>query len=52
MSAVAAVFKKEFISYFISPIAYVFIIVFLIGTNFMYFQPFFLINHADMRSYF
>jgi len=52
MSAVIAVFKKEFVSYFISPIAYVFIIVFLIGTNFMYFQPFFLINQADMRSYF
>jgi len=52
MSAVAAIFKKEFVSYFISPIAYVFIVVFLIGTNFMYFQPFFLINQADMRNYF
>jgi len=52
MNAVAAIFKKEFVSYFISPIAYVFIVVFLIGTNFMYFQPFFLINQADMRSYF
>ena len=52
MNAVAAIFKKEFVSYFISPIAYVFIVVFLIGTNFMYFQPFFLINQADMRNYF
>jgi len=52
MNAVAAIFKKEFASYFISPIAYVFIVVFLIGTNFMYFQPFFLINQADMRNYF
>jgi len=52
MNTVAAILKKEFASYFISPIAYVFIIVFLIGTNFMYFQPFFLINQADMRNYF
>jgi ABC-2 type transport system permease protein len=52
MNIVAAIFKKEFASYFISPIAYVFIVVFLIGTNFMYFQPFFLINQADMRNYF
>jgi len=52
MNSVIAIFKKEFTSYFISPIAYVFIIVFLVGTNFMYFQPFFLINQADMRNYF
>jgi ABC-2 type transport system permease protein len=52
MNAIAAIFKKEFVSYFISPIAYVFIVVFLIGTNFMYFQSFFLINQADMRNYF
>jgi ABC-2 type transport system permease protein len=52
MNIIAAVFKKEFASYFISPIAYVFIIVFLAGANFMYFQPFFLINQADMRNYF
>ena len=52
MNSIAAIFKKEFSSYFLSPIAYVFIIVFLIGTNFMYFQPFFLINQADMRNYF
>ncbi|MDR0307273.1 MAG: ABC transporter permease subunit [Chitinispirillales bacterium] len=52
IQSVAAVFKKEFTSYFISPIAYVFIIVFLVGTNFMFFQPFFLINQADMRNYF
>jgi ABC-2 type transport system permease protein len=52
MNTIIAIFKKEFSSYFISPIAYVFIIVFLVGTNFMYFQPFFLINQADMRNYF
>jgi ABC-2 type transport system permease protein len=52
MNTVIAIFKKEFVSYFISPIAYVFIIVFLIGANFMFFQPFFLINQADMRNYF
>ncbi len=47
-----AVFKKEFKSFFISPIAYVFIVVYLVVTNFLFFQGFFLINQADMRGYF
>jgi ABC-2 type transport system permease protein len=47
-----AFFKKEFKSYFISPIAYVFIIVYLVVTNFLFFQGFFIINQADMRGYF
>jgi ABC-2 type transport system permease protein len=44
--------KKEFKSYFISPIAYVFITVFLVISNFLFFQGFFLNNQADMRGYF
>lgn len=52
MSNVMAFFKKEFKSYFISPIAYVFIIVYLVVTNFLFFQGFFIINQADMRGYF
>jgi len=47
-----AIFKKEFKSFFISPIAYIFITVYLVITSFLYFQSFFLINQADMRSYF
>jgi ABC-2 type transport system permease protein len=52
MSTVGAIFKKEFVSFFISPVAYVFITVYLIVTNFLFFQGFFLINQAEMRNYF
>jgi ABC-2 type transport system permease protein len=52
MQNVAAIFKKEFKTFFLSPIAYVFITVYLITTTFLFFQGFFLINQADMRGYF
>src|SRR5512143_114741 len=52
MDNILAIFKKEFKSYFISPIAYVFITVFIVVSNFLFFQSFFLINQADMRGYF
>jgi len=52
MDNILAIFKKEFKSYFVSPIAYVFITVYLAVTNFLFFQSFFLINQADMRGYF
>lgn len=52
MNNIIAIFKKEFKSFFISPIAYVFMTVYLVVTNFLFFQSFFLINQADMRGYF
>jgi ABC-2 type transport system permease protein len=52
MANVLTIFGKEFKSYFVSPIAYVFIMVYLVVTNFLFFQGFFLINQADMRGYF
>ncbi|MDG5814516.1 ABC transporter permease subunit [Chitinispirillales bacterium ANBcel5] len=52
MNTVLAIFKKEFVSFFISPIAYIFITVYLAVTNFLYFQTFFLVNQVEMRSYF
>ncbi len=52
MDNVLAFFRKEFKSFFISPIAYVFITVYLVVTNFLFFQGFFIINQADMRGYF
>jgi len=52
MQNIAAIFKKEFKAYFLSPIAYVFITVYLVVTNFLFFQGFFIINQADMRGYF
>lgn len=39
-------------SYFNSPIAYVFIAVFLIVGNWMFFNSFFLVGQASMRNYF
>lgn len=45
-------FKKELMSYFNSPIAYVFIAVFLIVGNWMFFNSFFLVGQASMRNYF
>jgi ABC-2 type transport system permease protein len=52
MEIISAICKKEFKSYFVSPIAYVFIVVYLVVTNFLFFQGFFLMNQADMRNYF
>lgn len=45
-------FKKELMSYFNSPIAYIFIGVFLIAGNWLFFNHFFLIGQASMRGYF
>ncbi len=52
MQNILAIFKKEFKAYFLSPIAYVFITVYLVVTNFLFFQGFFIMNQADMRGYF
>ncbi|MFC1742361.1 ABC transporter permease [Candidatus Riflebacteria bacterium] len=54
--AVRAIFKKEFFSYFLSPMGYVFIIVFLLASNYLAFAPgwgsFFIAGQADLRSLF
>lgn len=52
MQNIKILFLKEFKAYFYSPIAYVFITIYLVVTNFLFFQGFFIINQADMRSYF
>jgi ABC-2 type transport system permease protein len=52
MDNILAIFKREFKAYFLSPIAYIFITVFLITTTFLFFQGFFIVNEADMRGYF
>jgi len=44
--------KKELLSYFNSPIAYIFIGAYLIVGNWLYFNSFFLIGQASMRDYF
>lgn len=45
-------FKKELMSYFNSPIAYIFIGVFLVVGNWLFFNYFFLIGQASMRQFF
>lgn len=52
MKNIWTITKKELASYFNSPIAYIFISIFLITTNWLFFQNFFLINQASMRNYF
>ncbi|MCK5505829.1 MAG: ABC-2 transporter permease, partial [Thermodesulfovibrionia bacterium] len=46
------IFKKEFKGYFISPIAYIVISIFLILTGWFFFSTFFLFGQAEMRSFF
>jgi len=44
--------KREFVSFFNSPIAYIFVAVFLIVINWLFFQRFFLNGQAAMRDWF
>jgi ABC-2 type transport system permease protein len=52
MRQVSYIFKKEFKSYFVSPIAYIVIGVFLLVTGWFFFTPFFLFNQANLRNFF
>ncbi|MBU1628336.1 ABC transporter permease subunit [bacterium] len=52
MTNTCAVFKKEFKTYFNTPIAYIIITVFLLIINWLFFRGFFLVNQANMRSFF
>jgi len=45
-------FRKELMSYFNSPIAYIFIGVFLVVGNWLFFKNFFLFGQVSMRAYF
>jgi len=49
---ISVLFKKELMAYFNSPIAYVFIGIFLIVGNWLFMNPFFLNNQLSMRYYF
>jgi len=46
------IFRKEFKAYFSSPIAYIFIISFLVVVNWLFFRSFFLANQSSMRPFF
>lgn len=52
MSAILPIFKREFRSYFRSPIAYIFISAFLIVSGWFFYQTFFVLDYASMRNYF
>ena len=52
MHQVVHILKKELQDYFISPIAYIVIGVFLVVTGWFFFVTFFLFNQADMRNFF
>ncbi len=52
MKNIIIIIKKELASYFNSPIAYIFVTIFLITTSWLFFQGFFLQAQASMRSYF
>ena len=46
------IFKKEFRSYFVSPIAYIVISIFLLVTGWFFFATFFLVGQANLRNFF
>jgi ABC-2 type transport system permease protein len=52
MRQVAQIYKREFRSYFLSPIAYIVISIFLLVTGWFFFTTFFLLNQADLRNFF
>ena len=52
MRQVSPIFKKEFRSYFVSPIAYIVISIFLVVMGWFSFSTFFLFNQASLRNFF
>lgn len=52
MRQVLFIFNKEFRDYFISPIAYIVIALFLVVTGWLFFSVFFAQGQADMRRFF
>jgi ABC-2 type transport system permease protein len=52
MNLAIQIFKKEFKGYFVSPIAYIVISIFLILTGWFFFSTFFLYGQAEMRNFF
>jgi ABC-2 type transport system permease protein len=51
VNAILGVLKREFRSYFNSPIAYVYITVFLVVVNWFFFRDFFLMEQATLRGF-
>jgi ABC-2 type transport system permease protein len=52
MRNVMHIFRKEFKAYFVSPIAYIVIAIFVLVTAWFFFATFFLFNQANLRTFF
>ncbi|MDY6842788.1 MAG: ABC transporter permease subunit [Thermodesulfobacteriota bacterium] len=52
MQQAIQIFKKDFKTYFVSPIAYIVITLFLLVTGWLFFSTFFLFNQASLRNFF
>ena len=52
MRQVLIIFNKEFKGFFVSPIAYIVISIFLLVTGWFFFTTFFLIDQANLRNFF
>lgn len=52
MTNVGTIVKKEFRSYFDSPVAYIYITFFLVLSSWLYLRGFFLVGQASMRGWF
>lgn len=52
MKQIFNIVRKELSSYFVSPIAYIVIAIFLVVTGWFFFSTFFLYNQASMRGFF
>ncbi|MBI4126064.1 MAG: ABC transporter permease subunit, partial [Deltaproteobacteria bacterium] len=50
MKTIWTIAKREFTAYFTSPIAYVYLTVYLAVTNWFFFRGFFIIGQADVRG--
>ena len=52
MRQVVHIFRKEFSTYFVSPIAYIVIAIFLLVTGWFFFSTFFLFDQANLRTFY
>jgi ABC-2 type transport system permease protein len=52
MRQVVHIFRKEFNTYFVSPIAYIVIAIFLLVIGWFFFATFFLFNQANLRTFY
>ena len=52
MHSIKSIYKKELRSFFTSPMAYIFLVVFALVNGYFFTNTFFLYNQSDMRSLF